>query len=87
MTMLQSAFEGKLSAKKVKELDNKLTYAIGYRNLYNIVVMAVGFVGGLFYTVQGNIPNLIFIVITILGSKWFITQMQENVDTLAVSEI
>lgn len=85
--MLESNFNGKLSAKKVKELDNKLTYALGYRNLFNIVVLACGFAGGALYSNLGTTENLIFLVIAILGSKWTLNQLQENVDTLAVSEI
>lgn len=75
-----------ISAKKIKEMDNKLTYAIGYRNLFNIVVLACGVVG-ILATQWGTTQNWVALTIFILGGKWMLTRMQENIDTLAVSEI
>lgn len=75
-----------ISARKIKEMDNKMTYAIGYRNLFNILVLAIGVIG-LMFTPSGTSQNWISLVIFVLGAKWMLVRMQENVDTLAVSEI
>jgi uncharacterized membrane protein len=74
-----------ISAKEIKAIDNKLTFAIGYRNLYNILVLASGFVGVLF-TPLGTEFNWIAFVILVLGGKWFLTRMQDNIDTISVAE-
>ena len=75
-----------VSAKKIKEMDNKITFAVGYRNLYNILILASGFVGVLF-TPLGTEFNWIAFVILVLGGKWFLSRMQDNIDTLSITEI
>jgi hypothetical protein len=74
-----------ISAKEIKAIDNKLTFAIGYRNLYNIVVIAIGFYGGL-TTPPGSVFNWISLVIALMGGKWFLSRLQDNIDTLSVAE-
>jgi hypothetical protein len=74
-----------ISAKEIKAIDNKLTFAIGYRNLYNILVLAFGFVSFI-YTQTGTEFNWIAIVILILGCKWFLSRLQDNIDTISVAE-
>jgi hypothetical protein len=74
-----------ISAKEIKRIDNRMTFALGYRNLYNIVVLAVGFYGGV-TTPIGSMYNWIALTIAILGGKWVLERLQENVDTLAVAE-
>lgn len=76
----------KVSLKSIKKADNKLTFALGYRNLLNIVVLSTGFVGIVISPAEAAI-RWIALVIFILGAKWTITQMQENIDSLEVSEI
>ena len=75
------------SAKKIKEIDNKLTYAIGYRNLYNIVVLAIGSVMILFSGLSIAAMSSVGFIIFILGGKWFLHQMTENIDAISVSEL
>ena len=75
-----------LTAKKVKEIDNKLTFAIGYRNLLNIVVIAVGFV--MAEVLPGTESfKLTGLVIFVLGASAFFTQLRDNLDAMAVEEI
>lgn len=74
-----------LTARRIKKADNQITYAIGYRNLYNIIVLAIGAVG-LLITSINTTQNWVALAIFIMGGKWVITRMQENVDILAVEE-
>lgn len=73
-------------AQKIKEMDNKVTFVIGYRNLYNIVVMALGFVT-IIQVPVGSIMSLPGVIIFILGGKWVIEQIHSNVDAITVSEL
>ena len=77
-----------VSAKKIRELDNKMTYAIGYRNLYNIVVLSCGAVMLILSTVQTSHFEVVSIgfVVFLLGAKWSLDQMYANIDTISVSE-
>lgn len=74
--------------KKIKEIDNKVTYAIGYRNLYNIVVLAIGSVMIMFSGLNSiAVMSTTGFIIFILGAKWFLDQMRENIDALSVVEM
>ena len=75
------------SAKKIREIDNKLTYAVGYRNLYNIVVLAIGSV--MLFTSSFNYAMLstVGFIVFILGAHWFLEQMRQNIDAVYVSEL
>ena len=75
-----------ITATQIKKIDNKLTYAVGYRNLYNIVALAFASVMFL-YSVPNSVPYYISLTIGVLAGKWILTQLHENVDTIAVSEI
>jgi hypothetical protein len=72
-----------MEAKKLREIDNKFTYIIGFRNVYNIAVLFVAAMGFLLYPATA----LIVIVLVVLGLKWFLTQVRENIDTVAINEI
>jgi hypothetical protein len=65
------------------KFDNNLTYIVGFRNLYNICVLMVGFWSCI-------IPNALAaatgIIIVVLGLKWFLGQCRENIDSLDVSD-
>lgn len=71
--------------KKVKEFDNKATFVIGYRNLYNIVVI---FIAGVYLALApaGSLQNVAGIIIFIMGCKWFISQCRENLDAMYIED-
>ena len=66
------------------KLDNNLTYIVGYRNLFNICVLMIGFWSSI-------IPNPLSVVmgfiLVVLGMKWFLEQCRENVDSIDVETI
>lgn len=70
---------------RIKRMDNGMTFAIGYRNLFNIVVLSIGFVM-LFYAITA-LQVATGWIITLLGLKWALTQMRENVDAIQIEEI
>jgi len=72
--------------KLLKEYDNKATFIIGYRNLYNLVVL---FISAMYIAIglQSEIQSLVGIVIFILGCKWFLTQCRENIDAMYINEM
>jgi hypothetical protein len=76
-----------MDAKTVKKIDNQLTYAIGYRNLVNIVVTALGFVMMMSIAVpQTPTGVLTGLVVFVIGmSNWYY-QFCENLDTITVNE-
>jgi hypothetical protein len=69
--------------KKLDEIDNKLTYIVGYRNLYNIAVMMVSVMA---YLTPDAMTKAISLVLLILGLKWFLTQVRENIDVVYINE-
>ena len=75
------------SAMKIKEIDNKLTYAIGYRNLYNIVVLAIGSTMLMISPIEISTVSTFAFLVFILGAKWFLAQLFENLDTISVNEM
>jgi hypothetical protein len=72
-----------MQAKTFKEIDNKFTYIVGFRNLYNIAVLFIAAMGYLLYPAT----MIAVIILTVLGLKWFLTQVRENIDTVAISEM
>ena len=72
--------------KLLKEYDNKATFIIGYRNLYNLVVL---FISAMYIAMgsQSEIQSLVGIVIFVLGCKWFLTQCRENIDAMYINEM
>ena len=69
--------------KNLDEIDNKLTYVIGYRNLYNIAVLMVAVMA--FLTPDAT-TKAISLILVVLGLKWFLTQIRENLDTVYINE-
>ena len=67
----------------LEKLDNNMTYIVGYRNLYNICVLMIGFWSSL-------IPNQISValgfVLVVLGFHWFLEQCRENIDSIEVGD-
>ena len=72
-----------MQAKSFREIDNKFTYIIGFRNLYNIAVLFIAAMGFVLYPAT----TLAVIILIVLGLKWFLTQVRENIDTVAISEM
>jgi hypothetical protein len=72
-----------MQAKSFKEIDNKFTYIIGFRNLYNIAVLFIAAMGYILYPAT----MIAVIILVVLGLKWFLTQVRENIDTVAISEM
>jgi hypothetical protein len=76
-----------ITATQIKKMDNKMTYIIGYRNLFNILVLAIGSVLLMFSPINVATVTTTSFVIFVLGAKWFLTQLYENIDTIAISEL
>lgn len=72
-----------MQAKSFREIDNKFTYIIGFRNLYNIAVLFIAAMGFILYPAT----TIAVIILLVLGLKWFLTQVRENIDTVAINEI
>jgi len=72
-----------MQAKTFKEIDNKFTYIIGFRNLYNIAVLFIAAMGFVLYPAT----TIAVIILLVLGLKWFLTQVRENIDTVAINEM
>lgn len=70
--------------KRFSEVDNKLTYIIGYRNAYNIAVL---FIALMAYLNPDMISRAIALLLIVLGFKWFLTQVRENIDVVMINEI
>ena len=73
--------------QKFVEVDNRLTYIVGYRNLYNIAVMFVSTWFIIVAQAQGEIAAsaspTVFVgafILLVMSMKWFLTQVRDNVD-------
>jgi hypothetical protein len=66
------------------EVDNKLTYIVGYRNVYNIAVLFVAFMA---FISPDSITKALSLVLIVLGLKWFLSQVRENIDVVMINEI
>ena len=74
-----------ISKENLIRFDNKLTYVIGYRNLYNFVIMMLAAMA--FYYAEALVaPELYMLcfILAVLSCKWFLMQVRENVDSLDV---
>jgi len=69
--------------KSIKEIDNKLTYIIGFRNAYNIAVLFIAAMGYILYPAA----MIAVIVLLVLGLKWFLSQIRENIDVVMINEM
>lgn len=75
---------GFFTAKSYSEIDNKFTYIVGYRNLYNIAVLFVAFMA---YINPDAVTKAISLVLIVLGLKWFLAQVRENIDVVMLNEM
>ena len=72
--------------ESIKKWDNKLTFVVGYRNLYNIVVT---FIAGVYLTMSGTqsgIQAFAGIILFVMGMKWFLSQCRENLDSMFIED-
>ena len=66
------------------EFDSRLTYIVGYRNLFNIAVMFIA--SWLFVIANTQVELATSSIVGILGLKWFLTRIYDNIDTSDVYE-
>jgi len=74
-----------VSKEKLIQFDNKLTFVIGYRNLYNFVVMMIAAMS--FYYAEVLVASELYmlsLILAVLACKWFLVQVRDNVDSLDV---
>jgi hypothetical protein len=70
--------------KSVAEFDNKITYIVGYRNLYNIAVL---FIALMMFLNPDATSKVLSLVVVVLGLKWMLTQVRENIDVVRINEM
>lgn len=76
----------KITAKQIKEIDNKLTFVIGYRNLANIIVTGIGAVM-IFVPLTTFDVRMFGLVEFSIGTLFFLKQVYENIDAISVEDI
>ena len=83
----------KFTPKMIRKADDKMNFIIGYRNLYNIVVLVLAFwfiVESQSVDLYGTMPGIIEgssgIILMVLGGKWFLSQIRQNLDILEIKE-
>jgi hypothetical protein len=69
--------------KSLSDIDNKFTYVVGYRNTYNIAVLFIAAMAYLLYPAA----MIAVIILVVLGLKWFLTQVRENLDVVYINEM
>jgi hypothetical protein len=70
---------------KLIQFDNKITFVVGYRNLYNFVVMMIAAMA--FYYAEVLVASELYmlsLILAVLSCKWFLMQVRDNVDSLEV---
>ena len=83
----------KVTPKMIRKADDKMNFIIGYRNLYNIVVLVLAFWFivesqsiGVYGTIPGIIEGAAGTLLMVLGGKWFLSQIRQNLDILEIKE-
>jgi len=73
--------------QKLMSFDNKMTFIIGYRNLYNFVVLMIASMSLYYGDVLGT-PYffMLSLLLFVIGFKWFLDQVRENIDALDVKD-
>ena len=83
----------KITPKMIRAADEKYNFIVGYRNLFNIVVLAVG----TWFIIEsqtlmsaspgiGIVEGTGGIIVMILGGKWFLSQVRQNLDIIEIKE-
>jgi len=70
--------------KSLSDVDNKMTYILGYRNLYNFAVLFVAFMA---FLNPDAITKALSLVLVVLGLKWLLTQVRENLDVVYLNDL
>lgn len=75
----------KIDIKKIKKIDNELTYVVAHRNMYHyaVIVLALWY---LFMVTASEIQQATGIILIVLGFKWTLWQVRENLDTITISK-
>ena len=73
--------------QKVVKFDNRITFVVGYRNLYNFAVMFVASMSLYFGDVLGT-PYfyMLALILFVLAGKWFLMQVRDNIDAMEVKD-
>ena len=73
--------------QKLISFDNKITFIVGYRNLYTFFEATMG-VMCLYYGEQLGTPYyyMLAMIMFVLAGKWFIEQVRSNIEELDVHE-
>ena len=69
--------------QNVIEFDNRLTYIVGYRNLYNICILMIG---AWCLLVTDQLSIVLGFLLIVMGFKWFLAQARENIDAMDVTD-
>lgn len=78
--------ETTLKQKYVK-IDNRLTYIVGYRNLYNFAVLMIACMSVWFGDSLGTpYYYMLAMILFVLGFRWTLVQIRENIDATDVSD-
>jgi hypothetical protein len=73
--------------QKYVKIDNRLTYIVGYRNLYNFAVLMVACMSVWFGDSLGSpYYYLLAMILFVLGFKWVLVQVRENIDASDVTD-
>lgn len=74
------------TADKLKKMDERMTFVLGYRNLYNLVCIFIAAVLIVLasWSSEGTIIGWLMLV---LGTKWLYDQMMKNIDDLECQDL
>jgi hypothetical protein len=70
--------------KSLSDVDNKLTYILGYRNLYNFAVLFIAYMA---FLNPDAVTKALSLVLVVLGLKWLLTQVRENLDVVYLNDL
>jgi len=71
---------------KLKRMDDRITFVMGYRNLFNLITI---FMAGVLITIaswstEGTVIGYLMLV---LGAKWLYDQVCKNIDDLEINDL
>lgn len=74
-----------IDIKKIRKIDNELTYVVAHRNMYHyaVIVLALWY---LFMTPSTEIQQAAGVILLVLGFKWMLWQIRENIDTIVINK-
>jgi len=74
------------TADKIRKMDDRMTFIIGYRNLYNLIAIFVAAVL-IVLAWQSSVGTIVGYLMLVLGTKWFLDQVYKNIDDLECRDI